>query len=460
MADWSDSEKHDPLRDSLQRRRSSPYAFTPTAFSFEEIKVGSPTTSASSFETQVGRSDESGRDERSPTATTSSEAKPASCGEAKASEPAKANIRKATVENDISEDGREHVQAEGQVRQEIHETHQSRKTEPSTRPGQQEKRHGLAQQPGQKPRGTSTTASTPAPASQPAASDNTKQRPEVYELQRKPKAHAQAHEARVPAAAAPTNTELAPEVTENRDYFRPRTLKRPEPREQPTMKAAQPREASARTTSDNTAQRQQASHAPHDRNHGHKKQLSTSSAAKLPRAQEEPQPFYFRNPNPAHKSEPNHPHPQAQPKPKQHPPKPTAPPPRPMGVSDMYWASAAGQAETEQTFTSGGVFFSAGMYDASFTAAPSSGSGSRAQQEQQQEKTEKKDEQKRRHQQHQQRGCGSSSSSSARHRTPREHGAAAAAQVWEVDSDEAAEIEQERVRLLGGERVKGKARRV
>lgn len=480
MADGSESEKHDPLRDSLfQRRRSSPYALTPT-FPPEEFKLGSRTTSASSFETQVGHSDESGQEQQSP-ATTASETTPASCGESKASEPAKANIRKTTVENDTSEDGRKHAQAEQQVRQESRETRQPQKAPQSTQPGQQEKRHELPQQPELKPRENTTTAPTIPSAPQVATSDTTKQRQEVRQPEHKPKA--QAHEAPVPlaavsnniqqrqevhqpqpkpkapihegtkpTAAAPTNIKLAPEATETRDYFNPRNFKRPEPRETPAP-------VPARTTSDNTAQRQQETHKTREHHHGHKKQLFASSI-KPPRAQEEP--FYFRNPNPARKSEPK-PKPQAQPKPKQQqqPAQPT-PSARPMGVSDMYWASTEGQAETEQTFTAGGIFFSAGMYDA--FAGPSgsgSGSGSRAQQEQGKQKTrkttERTDEQKQRHRK--QRGFGASSSSSSRHhKAAREN--SSAAQVWEVDSDEAEEIEQERVRLLGGGgKAKGKARR-
>ncbi|KAK4042090.1 hypothetical protein C8A01DRAFT_44863 [Parachaetomium inaequale] len=522
MADWSDDDKHDPLRDSLMHPRSSPYAFTPTS-SREEVKTVSASTSASDFQTRAENPKDSDRGEQPPAKMTAHEsASGASAKMSKAAERPRANIWKVTVENHVSEDDRMHVRMERQVRQETRETQQ---------PQQQEKGGKPAEQPNVKPQ---TFASTTAPISQPATSDNTKLR-EQPKPQRSEKAHetreqtnkTQSHE--VPGAAVASanlnDIKLSQEGRELRDYFKPpQPEKRYESRSQPKTMPRESREkpalapapapATATAAADTkqgqepqerlgyfklpqqqkhfmphgqptmtAASKQQKQHQesrePRERpytrpgnghGNGHRKRLSASStkSTQLPpaehvyfkysppsneddaaqQAHKKKKPFFFTS---SHESQPTLPRPkqpQFQPKPQ---PQAKAEAPRPMGVSDMYWASEHGQAEQTFSATAGGFFFPGGAAHAfggpAATAAAGAAagvngvngtngfgkSGAAA-------------------------GSRSSSGSGSGPRSFRQHAAAAGAsngntntttaQIWEVDSDEADEIEQGHAKLV------------
>lgn len=131
------------------------------------------------------------------------------------------------------------------------------------------------------------------------------------------------------------------------------------------------------------------------------------------------------------------------------PPPPRPQQARPMGVSDMYWASEEGRAE--QCFTAAGHFFPAGAYG--FSAAPASGGNAYPP-----TPTESA---------HDVMGCDEQNcqgSPTVRDTTtnravkptsgrPTAHKSAGACklqqqQVWEIDSDEAEEIERSRAKLF------------
>jgi hypothetical protein len=135
-----------------------------------------------------------------------------------------------------------------------------------------------------------------------------------------------------------------------------------------------------------------------------------------------------------------------------------APPPKPMGVSDMYWASEDGQAE--QTFTAGGYFFpgfaTAYMFQQAEDVGAAAGNSN----------TGYSHPFDNGHGAFHPTGHTTTTTTTAapaaseqQHHMPSSYGNpdgdTTQAQVWEVDSDEAEEIEEGHVNLLAG---KGKAR--
>ncbi|KAK3299039.1 uncharacterized protein B0H64DRAFT_472230 [Chaetomium fimeti] len=413
-----EEDRDDPLRDSLQHRRSSPYVFTPVS-----SRDGSNVVSAATSASGPRNGFEQAKDPKhgiSPLATTRARegmSGPSPSTSRAPERPQANNIRKVTVENPTSEDDRSHVPRSGQVR----------------------RRGREAQQPQQQAK------SREAPP-RPAMSGNTK-RKEAYEQPRRqqpskpthgrPKnTQAREESRRAAASSSRGSVELPQEGRELRDYFRPPHLEehfkrqtqpktrpheprhKPVPAPTPTATPSSPQKQEPYETRDYfrlpnpkrplqpgekpaTAPEPKQRHEPGESRerqstrHNHRKRVSMSSMQSpvAPAAE----PVYFKCPLPASA--------QAQkPKPKPKPdPRPTHPanplpnrrkpdsesktrpeqsqprqqqqqkeqqphkekPSRPMGISDMYWSSEHGRAE--QTFTAAGIFFPDAAHDGGVT---------------------------------------------------------------------------------------------
>ncbi|KAK4099761.1 hypothetical protein N658DRAFT_153542 [Parathielavia hyrcaniae] len=136
------------------------------------------------------------------------------------------------------------------------------------------------------------------------------------------------------------------------------------------------------------------------------------------------------------------------------------PPARPMGISDMYWASEEGKAE--ETFTANGYFFpGAYMYNKYQEDEGSNGKINNNSTGYASSSSYTRPSDTFRPAGHTTKATTTAAASSEYHRqqqpqcmpSPHDHGIQA--KIWEVDSDEADEIEEGHVNLLAG---KGKAR--
>ncbi|KAH6854452.1 hypothetical protein B0I37DRAFT_349772 [Chaetomium sp. MPI-CAGE-AT-0009] len=414
-ANRGEGDRHDPLRDSLQHRRSSPYVFTPVS-SREEGNVVSAATSASGLRDGF----EHAKDPKHggpPLATTRAreDMSGPSSSTSKAPERPQANIRRATVENHTSEDDRTQVPRHGQVRRGPRETQQpqqqakSRDAPPRpTTSGNTSCEEAYERPKHQQPGGHGQPRNTQA-REEPrrAAASGTMEsveppqegrelrdyfRPshleEYYKRQTQPKTRPHEPRDKAMPGPAPASSPGSPqnqEPYETRDYFRLPNPKRPlQPGEEPA------------TVADSKQRREPGErreiHPTRHTHHTHRKRMSMSSVQSPVASVAEP--VYFKcplpakvqaqkpkpNPRPAYSTNtlPNRrkpdPEPQARPEQPQPQPQPRyhqqkqqrqqEQPSRPMGVSDMYWSSEHGRAE--QAFTAARFFFPDAAHDGGF----------------------------------------------------------------------------------------------
>ncbi|KAK4128377.1 hypothetical protein N657DRAFT_629496 [Parathielavia appendiculata] len=234
-------------------------------------------------------------------------------------------------------------------------------------------------------------------------------------------------------------------------------------------KTPAPCTAAVPTTSGDTSQRQNARPGPEQHRPRYGQQEDMRKCANVPSYP--PEPFTLKS---GHTSRGK-----AQPKPEQqsqyqgqqqyHHHRAQQPPPlRPMGISDRYWASEEGKAE--QTFTAGGYSFpgfaTAYMFqedeDGGAAAAPRS-NGDYKDNNNSNNNTRYASSSRTFDCASRPAGCTTTATtatttaaaSSEHQHMPPSHANIAQAQVWEVDSDEAEEIEEGHVNLLAG---KGKTR--
>ncbi len=490
--DGWDTAKHDPLLDNIQIRRSSPYAFTPTP-SQETVKVISATPSTSDMKAKADC------DKQTPVAVRNCENKSDSASGGVAAHKAvqahhvHLGARKVTVEDDTSEDIRNPVQAEQRNTRHQLPDHpklkaQAQVTSPSSsisdattlgsieqlhepqEPPKEQKEHKEPRKVPDQPikiQPREVPISAPAMATSSAPSGNVKQDQQPHAPSKSPK-----------------QQEYISVLSDHLEYIRVLSdrLMKTQPREEPTQ-------IPTRSTSGQTKQGSERQEAQECRdNYTGSRTGFDKHSNNPPEPQPREQTYFKMKPRPTGKADAEQAPPprprgvfnmnrftterKAEPRPQRpfyfmnrHPSRQAqteqqAPPPRARGVSDMYWASAEGKAEQARTFTSDGKLFPDGTFGGAaasghahaFRSASSGGTSTR----------------------HRSSAHFASSAwaASADHasggndfvhgdsRSSGQHRSSRRARVWEVDSDEAEEIEHGHAKLVGGRgRGNGKARK-
>ncbi len=423
--DGLDNAKHDPLLGNLQNRRSSPYAFTPTS-SQETVQVISAATSTSDMKPKADC------DKHVPSCENKSTSVSVDKAAHKTVEQAyhvHLGARNVTVEDDIPEDDRP-VQAEQQnTRHQLHEhpklKAQAQVTPVSSsisdattlgikqlqEPQEPPKRHKepckLPDQP-IKMQPCEVPVLAPTMASSSTLSDNVKQHQEPQEPPKRReylrmlsdylmKTQLREEPSRIPTRTTLDQTKQGSERQEAQKRRDNHTGG------QRGFSSPEPqlREQTYFKMKPRPARKAEAEQAPPPRPRGVSNMYEFATEGKA--ESQAQRPFYFMNRHPSRQAQPEQ----------------QASPPRARGVSDMYWSSAEGKAEQTRIFASSGHFFPGGTF-----------------------------------------GGAAASGHAHAFRSSRRNRSSRIARVWEVDSDEAEEIEQGHAKLVGGRgHGNGKARK-